>query len=57
MSLARVRTWNRKERELRFNGAKPSIGIQRLFSFAGQRGLGTEEILIVCHPRFITTSS
>jgi hypothetical protein len=56
VSLARVRTWNRKEIEFRFNSAKPSISVERLLHFAEQRGLGTEEILVSCHLRFITTS-
>jgi hypothetical protein len=57
VSLARVCTWNRKKSELGFNGAKPSIGIKGLLHFTEQRGLGTEEILVVCHLRFIMTSS
>jgi hypothetical protein len=46
VSLARVRTWNRKKSKLGFNGAKPSISVERLLHFAEQRGLGTEEILV-----------
>jgi hypothetical protein len=57
MSLARVLTWNRKKSKLGFNGAKPSIGIKGFLHFTEQRGPGTEEILVVGHLRFITTSS
>jgi hypothetical protein len=32
VSFTRVRTWYGKKSELRFNGMKPSIGIQRFFS-------------------------
>jgi hypothetical protein len=34
VSLTGVRTWNRKNSKLGFNGAKPSIGIKGLFNFA-----------------------
>jgi hypothetical protein len=59
VSLARVRTWYSEEGELRFNGMKPGVGIQRFFSLTEKWGLSTKEILITCHlgVEVITTSS
>jgi hypothetical protein len=34
VSFIRVRTWNHKKSKLRFNGAKPSIGIKGLLNLA-----------------------
>jgi hypothetical protein len=56
MSLVGIRTGNRKKSKLGFNGAKPGISIKGLLRFTEQRGLGTEEILIGCYQRVITTS-
>jgi hypothetical protein len=59
VSFTRVRTRYSKKGKLLFNSMEPCIGIKRFFSFTEQWGLGTEEILIVCHLRIevITTSS
>jgi hypothetical protein len=59
VSFARVRTCYSKKGELRFNGMKPGIGIQRFFSLTEKWGLSTKEILITCYLgiKIITTSS
>jgi hypothetical protein len=49
VSFACVRTWYSKKGELRFNGMKPGVGIQRFFNLTEKWGLSTEEILIACH--------
>jgi hypothetical protein len=49
VSFTLVRTRYGKKGELRFDGMKPGISIQRFFRFTEKWGLGTEEILIACH--------